>query len=70
MRTIGTDRWNIRVDEDEANGEGRVHITHRGGNRTLSVTFDGAQELAQLLPAILDVNEYREPAVPVIAETP
>lgn len=68
MRTIGTDRWSIRVDETEAGGEGRVHVTHRGGNKTISMSYDGAQELADLLPAILGVCEYKEPAVTVIGE--
>jgi predicted sulfurtransferase len=68
-RTITTDRWNIRVNETEANGEGRVHITHKGVNKTLSPSFDGAQELVQLLEAILPVEEYKEPVVPVVSET-
>ena len=68
-RVIGTKRWNIRVDETQANGEGIVQISDRQGNKSLVMSFDGAQELAELLPVILAVNEYEEPAVPVISES-
>lgn len=68
MRTIGTERWAIRVDETEANGEGRVHITQRQGGKILTPSFEGAQELVLLLDAILHVQEYRETPVAVITE--
>lgn len=61
-RVIGTDRWNIRVEENEGNGEGVVHITYRAGNKILAVPLFAAQELAGILPVILQVREYEPPA--------
>jgi hypothetical protein len=68
VRTIGNDRWSIRVDETEAHGEGRVYITLRQGSKALVPSLDGARELVQLLDAILQVEEYRQPAVTEITE--
>jgi hypothetical protein len=50
---IGTDRWNVRLEQDK----NLVTIAHRQANKTLAVTPDSAQELIEILGLALSCKE-------------